>query len=190
MNNTHPTITERPDVSHERAAARSRAEVDRASIVERLVSQGFDRRRAKRLAAGTDVGQVELAIANADHLEAQQRLRDRRGYLYRAITERWPALAGVAERTKAQRIKAEVERETEDRRERWRTEDEAIARERAAIDACIAAMDEAQLDQAKRDVLAAHPFAARTLADADPRQNVSLRALIYEREGEKKGLRD
>jgi hypothetical protein len=161
-----------------------RAAAELASIVERLIEQGFDRRRAKRLAAGTDVGQVELAIANADHLEAQQRVRDRRGYLYRAITERWPALAGVAERTKAQRIKAEVEREAEDRRERWRTEDEAIARERAAIESCIASMDDAQLEEAKRTVLAAHPFAARTLADADPRRNVSLRALIYERMGE------
>ena len=71
-------------------------ETDR--VVALLEVEGFDAADARRLVSSSTPAQVRKAIANANELDAGGRLKNRRGYIARAIRDGWSLFGKVEAR--------------------------------------------------------------------------------------------
>ena len=155
-------------------------------VLRILESNGFRAADAKRLAGHTNatLEQVTAAIANADHVESQGKLKDRRAYIRTAIVEGHAELDAVTRaRRQAEKRARANERETataaaeRERRQREREREQSIER-------VLVGLSDDELQRYMAAVLRElEPGERERLSRKDPRTNGRLRAAIFERVG-------
>ena len=164
-------------------------EVDRTTttdddVLKLLVENGFAGEDAKRICGhqNATLEQVTIAIGNANHVESQGKLKDRRGYIRKAIEQGHVELDGV-KRARREAEKRTKIHETETAAAKAERERRARAREHEQrIERVIVGLSDTELKRYTAAVLSElEPAERQRLSLKDPRTNGRLRAAIFER---------
>jgi hypothetical protein len=148
---------------------------------ELLKQEGFDPETVQELCTLASAGLIKRVIRNADHLAGGGKLKNRKGYLRRAIELRYELLPALAMRDGSEeRRRRRLEREVADR-QRVETEEVERVAQQARVEGELRAMPRDELAEMVEDVLnRTTPFNRRIIGECrDPFVDSALRALVW-----------